>query len=71
MRREEAADLVTLATAPSVADFTAPNSLSVSVFPPNTKAKTARIIIRVKGIARTGDANQTRTSSIAAIPRTA
>lgn len=68
---EEAAVRVTLATALSVAVFTAPNSLSVSALPPNMNAKTARIMMRVKGMARTGEANQRRTSSMAAIPRTA
>jgi len=68
LRIEEAADRVTLATALSVALFTAPNSLSVSVFPPNTKATTTSRIIKVSGIARTGEANHKRTSSRAAIP---
>ena len=69
-RIDEAAERVTFATALSVALFTAPNNLSVSVFPPNTKATTASKMTKVKGIARTGEANHKRLSSKAAIPRT-
>ncbi len=70
LRIEEAAERVTFATALSVAFFTAPNNLSVSVFPPNTKATTTSKMIKVRGMARTGEANHRRMSSKAAIPRT-
>ena len=70
MRIDEAAERVTFATALSVAVFTAPKSLSVKVFPPKTNAKTISNRIRVRGIAKTGEANHNRISSNAAIPRT-
>lgn len=66
---ELAAVLVTLATAPSVTDLNVDSSLSVSVFPPNTKARTITTKIRVSGRAITGEENHNRTSSIAAMPR--
>lgn len=69
LRMEDAAERVTLATAFSVRLFAAPNSRSVSVFPPKTNATTISKMIRVSGIARTGDANHKRMSSKAAIPR--
>ena len=68
MSIEEAAERVTLTTALYVAVFTAPKSLSVRVFPPKTNAKTTSKSTRVRGIAKTGDANHKRTSSNAAIP---
>lgn len=67
-RIELAADLVTLATAPSVADLNVDRSFYVSVFPPKTKARTIITNIRVRGKAITGEENQSKTSSIAAIP---
>jgi len=65
---EVAADLVALATAPSVAVRTAPKSLSVKVFPPNTKAKTTAISMTVRGKAIIGELSHIITSSRAAIP---
>lgn len=70
LRIEEAAERVTFATALSVAVFTAPNSLSVRVFPPKTNAKTTNKSMIVRGIAKRGEANHKRISSKAAIPRT-
>lgn len=70
MRIEEAADRVKSVTALSVAVFTAPKSLSVNVFPPKTNTKITNKSIKVRGIARRGEANHKRISSKAAIPRT-
>ena len=70
LRIEEAAERVTFATALSVAFFTAPKSLSVRAFPPNTNATTTSKMIRVRGIAKNGDVNHKRISSKAAIPST-
>ena len=66
-----AADLVTLATAPSVALLNMVSSLSVNVFPPKIKAITTTRIISNKGNAIIGDENQSKISSKAAIPKSA
>lgn len=68
MRRELAADRVTLAIVPSAADFTPDKSFSVKVFPPKTKARTTTTRISVSGKAIIGEENHRRTSSIAAMP---
>ena len=68
---ELAADLVTFATAPSVADLNVDKSFSVRVFPPKTNARTIATKMRVNGKAITGEENQSKTSSIAAIPNKA
>ena len=69
LRRDEAAERVTLATAPSAELLTAPKSLSVRDFPPKKKIKTTRTRTKVRGTAKIGEANQSRTSSMAATPR--
>lgn len=66
---EEAAERVTLATAPSAALRTAPKSLSVKVFPPKKKASTTKRRIIVRGTASIGEVNHSKTSSMAAIPK--
>lgn len=71
MSIEEAADRVTLATAPSATFLTAPNSLSVKVFPPKTKASTTKRMMIVNGTASIGEVNHNRISSIAATPNAA
>jgi hypothetical protein len=71
LRRELAADLVTLATAPSVTLLAVEISFSVKVLPPKTKANTTTTKIRVRGRAITGEENQSKTSSMAAIPNKA
>jgi hypothetical protein len=68
---ELAAERVTLATAPSVAERKVESRRSVSVFPPNTKASTITTRISVSGSAITGEENHSRTSSIAATPSSA
>lgn len=71
LRRELAADLVTFATIPSVADLAVENNFSVKVFPPKTKASTTTTKISVRGRAIIGELNHSKTSSIAATPKRA
>lgn len=66
---DEAAERVTFATTPSAELLTAPSSLSVRDFPPKKNTKTTSTSTKVNGTAIIGEANQSRTSSIAATPR--
>lgn len=71
LRRELAADLVTFATAPSVALFTVENNLSVKVLPPKIKASTTTRMTSMSGKAIIGEENQSKMSSNAAMPNSA